>query len=89
MEKENKIESPILILHGWDDPLAKPRDVIELMQELTNKKAKWELNAYGHTGHAFTNPNAKFPEKGLFYNEEADKNAWNRMKTFFKEKFEN
>ncbi len=86
-QKENKIETPILILHGWDDPLAKPNDVIELTRELTNKDADWELNAYGHTGHAFTNPNAKFPEKGLFYHEAADRKSWNRMKTFFKAEF--
>lgn len=85
---QNKIETPILILHGWDDPLAKPNEVIELAQELTNKKAEWELNAYGHTGHSFTNPNAKFPEKGMFYNKNSDMKSWNRMVEFFKVKFE-
>lgn len=88
-KKENKIETPILILHGWDDPLAKPNDVIKLTQELTNKKAEWEFIAYGHTGHAFTNPNAKFPKKGMLYNEEVAKKSWSRMKTFFKEEFDN
>ncbi|GLR18232.1 dienelactone hydrolase family protein [Portibacter lacus] len=87
-QNEIKIETPILILHGWDDPLAKPNEVIELAAELTNKKADWELNAYGHTGHAFTNPKANFPEKGLFYKEEADRKSWNRMIEFFKYKFE-
>lgn len=86
--EENKIETPILILHGWDDPLAKPNDVLELAQELTNKNAEWELNAYGHTGHAFTNPNARFPEKGLLYNKVSDKKSWNRMVEFFKNKFD-
>lgn len=88
-KKDNKIETPILILHGWDDPLAKPNDVIELTQELTNNEAEWELIAYGHTGHAFTNPIANFPEKGLLYNKEADRKSWNRMKAFFKEVFDN
>ncbi|GLR18235.1 dienelactone hydrolase family protein [Portibacter lacus] len=87
-QKENKIETPVLILHGWDDPLAMPNEVIELANELTDKKADWELNAYGHTGHAFTNPKANFPEKGLFYQEEADRKSWNRMLEFFKYKFE-
>lgn len=87
-QNEIEIETPILILHGWDDPLAKPNEVIELTAELTNKKADWELNAYGHTGHAFTNPKANFPEKGLFYQKEADRKSWNRMIEFFKYKFE-
>jgi dienelactone hydrolase len=85
--QEFKIVTPILVLHGWDDPLAKPSDVLELTQELTNKSADWELNAYGHTGHAFTNPIANSPKKGLLYNQEADKKSWNRMKEFFSNNF--
>lgn len=86
-QKNNTIETPVLVLHGWDDPLAKPNNVIELTQELTKKEADWELNAYGHTGHSFTNPNANAPERGMFYQQEADRKSWNRMVAFFKNKF--
>lgn len=81
--KETKITTPILILHGWDDPLALPNDTITLANELTSKNADWEINAYGKTGHAFTNPNAKFPEKGLIYNKGSNDKAWKRMIAFF------
>jgi dienelactone hydrolase len=85
--QKNKITTPILVLHGWDDPLATPLEVIELTKELTTNNADWELNAYGHTGHAFTNPMANSPEKGLFYSKEADRKSWNRMTAFFSTKF--
>ncbi|MEP2670146.1 MAG: dienelactone hydrolase family protein [Cyclobacteriaceae bacterium] len=83
-----KIVTPLLILHGWDDPLAPPADMVAIANELTKKGADWEINAYGHTGHAFTNPNAKFPEKGLVYNQDVSDKAWARMKSFFQKAFE-
>lgn len=86
-DQDKKILSPLLILHGWDDPLALPRDTISLANELTRKDADWEINAYGNTTHAFTNPNAKFPEKGLVYNQRSNDKAWSRMKIFFENNF--
>jgi len=83
-----KIVTPLLILHGWDDPLAPPADMVSIANELTEKGADWEIDAYGHTGHAFTNPNAKFPEKGLVYNQDVSDKAWTRMKSFFQKAFE-
>jgi len=82
-----EIKTPLLILHGWDDPLATPAQVSELGAELTRKKAIWELVAYGKTGHAFTNPNANDPEGGMFYNPLVDQRSWDRMKAFFEEVF--
>ena len=74
-----KITTPLLILHGWDDPLAKPEHVLALSQELTQKDADWELVAYGHTGHAFMKPEASDREGGYFYNAEVADKAWKRM----------
>ncbi len=85
--KDTKINTPILVLHGWDDPLAPPKDIVMLGKELTSKSAPWELNAYGHTGHAFTNPKANTPENGLVYNKDSNTKGWNRMKVFFETAF--
>ncbi len=52
------IEAKLLVLHGWDDPLATPDDVLGLTRELTEAGADWQLHAYGHTVHGFTNPGA-------------------------------
>jgi len=84
---EGPIKSPILVLHGWEDPLATPEDTVLLAKELTQRQADWQLHAFGQTGHAFTNPNANFPEKGMFYQESSDKRAWGLMKNFFEEVF--
>ena len=79
---DKKITTPLLVLHGWDDPLATPEDVLALTEELTQQEANWELDAYGHTGHAFMKPEANRREEGYFYNAEVADRAWNRMKVF-------
>lgn len=82
------IAASVLILHGWDDPLAPPESVLALGEELTRKGARWELVAYGHTGHAFTNPLANDPGKGLLFNPVSNERAWGRMLGFFREAFQ-
>jgi len=82
-----EIQSKILVLHGWDDPLATPEQTVALTQELTRKKAVWELVGYGDTGHAFTNPHANDPAGGMCYNPLVDDRSWDRMARFFEEVF--
>jgi len=76
------ITTPLLVLHGWDDPLATPENVLTLTEELTRKGANWELDAYGHTGHAFMKPEANNHETGYFYHAEVADRAWKRMADF-------
>ena len=66
----------LLVLHGWDDPLAPPADVQAFADEMSAAGADWQLHAYGGVAHAFTNPSANMPEKGLVYCERADRRAW-------------
>ena len=79
---DQTITTPLLVLHGWDDPLATPEDVLAMTEELTKKGANWELDAYGHTGHAFMKPEANRREEGYFYNAEVADRAWQRMAAF-------
>lgn len=79
------ITAKVLILHGYDDPLATPERVLEIARELTGAKADWQLHAYGHTTHAFTAPGVNLPERGLMYNAAADRRSWIAMKNFFEE----
>ena len=51
-----KIKAKVLALHGWDDPMVTPDKVVALGQELTEGGADWQIHAYGHVGHGFTNP---------------------------------
>ena len=77
----------ILVMHGWDDPLATPDDVLALAKELTTLGFDWQLHAYGHTQHAFTNPNADDPSAGTVYNAAADRRSAAALRLFLAELF--
>ncbi|HEY7184273.1 MAG TPA: dienelactone hydrolase family protein [Blastocatellia bacterium] len=79
------ITAKVLILHGYDDPLAAPEHVLAIARELTEAKADWQLHAYGHTMHAFTAEGVNLPERGLVYNAAAARRSWAAMKDFFEE----
>lgn len=64
------IKAKVLVLHGWDDPLATPDAVLGLTRELTDAGADWQLHAYGHTVHGFTNPEANSAGR-VVYSEKA------------------
>lgn len=82
------IKGSILLLHGHDDPLVSKEDVAAVQKELTNANIDWQMNIYGNTSHAFTNPEAHDTQMGLIYNSKADKRSWKAMRQFFDEAFE-
>lgn len=81
-------KASILALHGWDDPLATPEDVIAFSQEMTAAGADWQLHGYGDTVHAFTNPAANDRVSGNCYNARATRRAWAACDDFLKEVLE-
>jgi len=82
------ITSKLLICHGWDDPLGKPETVVALGQELTDSGADWQIHAYGHAGHAFTDRSMKgSTTPGVAYEERADRRSWQAMQNFMAELF--
>jgi dienelactone hydrolase len=82
---EPKINARVLMLHGYDDPLAPPEDVLAVAREFTAAGADWQLHAYGHTVHGFTNPLANDRAGGLQYDEAADRRSWHAMEEFLGE----
>ncbi len=80
-----KIRAKVLIMHGYDDPMAPPEDALAIAKELTAAGADWQLHAYGHTLHAFTNPQANAPANGMQYNEAADRRSWHSLLQFLEE----
>ena len=84
---DNSVAAKVLVLHGWDDPLATPDQVVELAAELTALGADWQLHGYGNTSHAFTNPAANEPESGKSFSEDADRRSWAAMEDFLAELF--
>lgn len=81
------VKAKVLALHGYDDPMVPPSDVLCFADEMTCKRVDWQLHAFGLTMHAFTNPLACAKELGLLYSASAEKRSWGLMKEFFTEVF--
>ena len=77
------INTPILILHGDQDPYANENDLKNLLDELREKNSKWFLHIFGGVAHAFTNPDADDELNGLKYNRDAMHMSWKIMKNYF------
>lgn len=65
-----QMKAAVVLLHGWDDGLAKPPAVVEIAEELTAHCPEWEILGFGHTDHAFTNP------AGANHSEKAARRSW-------------
>ena len=83
----NRISAKVLAMHGWDDPLATPEQVLALAKELTVMGADWQIHAYGNTLHAFTNPAANDKSAGTVYDRNADRRSWSTLQDFLSELF--
>lgn len=84
----NPIKAKVLALHGYDDPMATPEQLLGLANELTQAGADWQIHAYGGTVHAFTNPRANDPAFGTVYQPTADRRSWQSMRNFLSEVLE-
>lgn len=84
-EPGNPVKSKVLVLHGYDDPMAPPEQVLALQRELTAAGADWQVHLYGGTLHAFTNPRANDPAFGTVYQQSADRRSWQSMQNFLAE----
>jgi dienelactone hydrolase len=83
-----KIKAKVVAYHGWDDPMVPPEKVVALGQELTEGGSDWQIHAYGHVGHGFTNPNAASLQiQGVAYNELAAERSWTSFVNLLEELF--
>jgi dienelactone hydrolase len=83
----NKIKAKVLALHGRDDPMGLPEQVLAFQEEMTQAGADWQFVSYGHTVHAFTNPVANDPDFGTVYQADTDRRSWVAMQSFLAEIF--
>jgi dienelactone hydrolase len=83
----NSISAKVLALHGWDDPMATPDQVVAFGEEMSAMGADWQIHGYGNTMHAFTNPDANDPDIGTVYDESANRRSWIAMQNFLSELF--
>lgn len=84
---QGRISTKVLVLHGWDDPMAKPDSVLGLAKEMTAAGADWQIHAYGHAMHAFTAVGANAPESGIKYDANADRRSTQATDNFLAEVF--
>lgn len=82
---QGPIKAKVLVLHGWDDPMATPDSVLGLAKEMTAAKADWQVHAYGNTLHAFTTEGANAPERGVQFSKTANRRSWVATVDFLKE----
>jgi dienelactone hydrolase len=83
-----KIKAKVAAFHGWDDPMVPPEAVVALGKELTDGGADWQIHAYGHVGHGFTNPHAsQLQIAGVAYNALAAERSWTSFISLLEELF--
>lgn len=83
-----KIKAKVVAYHGWDDPMVPPESVVALGNELTEAGSDWQIHAYGHVGHGFTNPDAHLIGiEGVFYHQLAAERSWTSFVNFLEELF--
>lgn len=82
------ISAQLLICHGWEDPIAPPQATVDLAHELTEAGCDWQIHAYGHTGHAFTDQSVNMPDKGLFYSADGERRSFRAMRDFLGDLFD-
>ena len=86
-EETGTITPKVLALQGYDDPLAAPDAQRAFTDEMTRRKADWQLHLYGGVSHAFTNEGANDPNLGLQYDVKADARSWATFENFLAELF--
>jgi dienelactone hydrolase len=65
-----------------------PEKVVALGQELSEAGADWQIHAYGHVAHGFTNPNAsEIGIEGVRFDERAAERSWTAFVNFLEELF--
>ncbi|MDQ3079542.1 MAG: dienelactone hydrolase family protein [Pseudomonadota bacterium] len=81
------IKAKVAAYHGWDDPLVAPDAVVALARELTEAQCDWQIHAFGHVGHGFTNPSATGAMPGIKFDERTARRAWAECDAFLAECF--
>jgi dienelactone hydrolase len=85
---QEKIKAKVVAFHGWDDPMVPPEKVVALGHELTAAGADWQIHAYGHVAHGFTNPKAsELKIDGVRYNQLAAERSWTSFIDLLEELF--
>lgn len=79
------IKAKILVLHGYNDPVAPQAELIRFEKEMNDSQVDWQAHIYGNTMHAFAAPGANDPESGILYHPVSAARAWTAIHHFLDE----
>lgn len=80
-----EIKAPVLILHGYSDPLLQDDELFGILNTLDSSGIKWKIVIYGGAAHGFSNPfYGNDPSSGTAYNKAVSEDAFSEMIEFFK-----
>jgi dienelactone hydrolase len=82
-----QIIAKVLCLHGHDDPMGLPSQVLEFENEMSEAGADWQMHVFGGAKHAFTNPAANDKELGTVFNDRAAARTARAIDDFLQELF--
>jgi dienelactone hydrolase len=87
--EKNKVTAYVLVLNGAADPFVTQEQIDAFKVEMDSAGVQYEFINYDGVKHSFTNPGAdslgkKF-DLPLEYNQKADKESWEKMKSVFGE----
>lgn len=82
---QKPIRSKILILHGYDDPIATQNQLRHFEQELNSQKVDWQTHIFSQTLHAFATPGSNDPKAGIAYHPANAERTWRLIQIFLEE----
>ncbi len=84
---EGKPQTPILALHGAEDPAVAAKDLEAFVADMRQSGADWTLVQFGGAVHSFTDKNANVPGRNM-YDARVSRRAFDMMNGFFAQQFE-
>lgn len=81
------LKTPILVLHGAEDPSVPDAQALDFFKEMRGAKADWRMVFFGGAEHSFTNPEAHGDRPGHRYDPKADARARRLVNDFLTEVF--
>jgi dienelactone hydrolase len=85
-ESNNKVQGPVLVLIGSNDPKISTEELESFKLEMNSENNDWQINTYGGAAHGFTYYELGFEiSNGEAYNYNADKRSWEAVKILLHE----
>ncbi len=79
------VKAKVLVFNGAEDAMISAQDIQTFQEEMRKAGADWQFVNLGGAKHSFTVWGASIPEKGIVYNEIADKRSWFATRSFLNE----